>query len=254
MNRESLESGVWSLEQEDESSGSRLQTPDSRLEVKDLRKSFRDPSGGVLEVLRDVTFAAGAGEAVALMGASGAGKTTLLQVLGGLERADGGAARLGGFDILSAGVAALAAWRGREVGFVFQAHRLLADLSAEENVALPLRIARRGRREAGAAARGMLARVGLEERAAHLTGELSGGEQQRVAVARALVTRPRLVLADEPTGNLDARTAEAVSRLLLELCRDARACLLVATHNERLAAACDRTLLLRDGRTEESGV
>ena len=221
------------------------------LEVEDLRKSFREPSGGALEVLRGVSFALRAGEMAAVVGASGAGKTTLLHVVGGLEAADAGRARLGGFDITRAGASALAGWRGREVGFVFQFHHLLADLSAEENVALPLLVARLGRREALARARGLLGAVGLGGRAAHAAGELSGGEQQRVAVARALVTRPRLVLADEPTGNLDERTGDEVGALLLSLCREARACVLVATHNERLARLCDRRLVLREGRAEE---
>src|SRR5436305_944992 len=221
------------------------------LSVSDLRKSFRDPSGGALEVLRGVSFGVRAGEMAAVVGASGAGKTTLLHVVGGLESADAGSVRLGDFDVTRADAARLARWRGREVGFVFQFHHLLADLSAEENVALPLLVARRGRSESHEAARAMLERVGLAERAAHNAGELSGGEQQRVAVARALVTRPRLVLADEPTGNLDARTGDEVGALLLDLCRDTRACVLVATHNERLAHLCDRVLNLRDGRIAE---
>jgi lipoprotein-releasing system ATP-binding protein len=222
------------------------------LEVEGLRKSFREPAGGALEVLRGVSFGLAAGEMAAVVGASGAGKTTLLHVLGGLEAADAGAARLGPFDVTRASAAELAGWRGREVGFVFQFHHLLADLSAEENVALPLLVARAGWREAATAARATLERVGLGARLRHAAGELSGGEQQRVAVARALVTRPRLVLADEPTGNLDARTGEEVGALLLELCREARACVLVATHNERLARLCDRVLLLREGRLEEA--
>jgi lipoprotein-releasing system ATP-binding protein len=204
-----------------------------------------------LEVLRGVSFGLKAGEMAAVVGASGAGKTTLLHIVGGLEAADEGEARLGSFDITGADAAALARWRGTEVGFVFQSHHLLGDLSAEENVALPLLVARRGWREARAEARRMLARVGLDARTAHVAGELSGGEQQRVAVARALVTRPRLVLADEPTGNLDARTGDEVGALLLELCREARACVLVATHNERLARLCDRRMLLHEGRIEE---
>jgi lipoprotein-releasing system ATP-binding protein len=220
------------------------------LEVEGLTKSFRGAGVGALEVLRGVSFALGEGEMAAVVGASGAGKTTLLHLLGGLEAADGGRARLGAFEVTRAGAAELAAWRGREVGFVFQSHRLLADLSAEENVALPLMVARKGRREALEEARAMLASVGLSERAAHAAGELSGGEQQRAAVARALVRRPRLVLADEPTGNLDARTGDEVGALLLELARSLRACVLVATHNERLAALCDRRLTLRDGRLE----
>ena len=222
--------------------------------VEGVRKSFRDPSGGEMEVLRGESFTLRAGEMVALLGASGAGKTTLLHVLGGLEAAGAGIVRLGGFDVRGAGASELARWRSREVGFVFQAHRLLADLSAEENVALPLLVARRGWHEARERARAMLGAVGLDARAAHLAGELSGGEQQRTALARALVTRPRLVLADEPTGNLDARSGGEVGALLLDLCRLQRACVLVATHNERLARLCDRVLVLRDGRIEKSGV
>jgi lipoprotein-releasing system ATP-binding protein len=220
------------------------------LEVADLRKSFREPSGGALEVLRGVRLSLSAGEAAAVVGASGAGKTTLLHLLCGLEAADGGRVRLGAFDVTKAPTASLARWRGREVGFVFQFHHLLADLSAEENVALPLLVARAPRREALAAARDVLGKVGLAPRLRHAAGELSGGEQQRVAVARALVTRPRLVLADEPTGNLDARTGAEVGALLLSLCREARACALVATHNESLAALCDRRLVLREGKLE----
>ncbi|HEV7889582.1 MAG TPA: ABC transporter ATP-binding protein [Pyrinomonadaceae bacterium] len=224
---------------------------DFKLCVEELRKSFRDPAGGVLEVLRGVSFGVGAGEMVAVVGESGSGKTTLLHLIGGLEAADSGVARLGGFEITCATHSELARWRGREVGFVFQAHHLLADLSALENVALPLLVARTGMREAFSRAREMLARVGLEGRASHASGELSGGEQQRVALARALVTRPRLVLADEPTGNLDARNAEEVGALLLSLCRELRACVLLATHSERLARLCDRTLTLREGKLEE---
>jgi lipoprotein-releasing system ATP-binding protein len=158
---------------------------------------------------------------------------------------------LGEFDVTGASTSELVRWRGGAVGFVFQFHHLLADLSAEENVALPLLVARVRRREALARARELLERVGLGARLTHAAGELSGGEQQRVAVARALVARPRLVLADEPTGNLDARTGADVGALLLSLCREARACALVATHNESLASLCDRRLVLREGRLEE---
>jgi lipoprotein-releasing system ATP-binding protein len=233
--------------------GLRPTNSDFALVVEGVRKTFRDPAGGALEVLRGASFTLLPGESAAVLGASGAGKTTLLHVLGGLEAADSGDARLGDFDILRAQGAGAARWRGREVGFVFQFHHLLADLSAEENVALPLLVARRGWRAARTAAREMLGAVGLAARLQHAAGELSGGEQQRVAVARALVTRPRLVLADEPTGNLDARTGDEVGALLLDLCRASRACALVATHNERLARLCDRRLRLRDGRIEEGG-
>jgi lipoprotein-releasing system ATP-binding protein len=233
------------------SSNLELETLNLQLKVEDLRKSFRDPAGGALEVLRGVSFEVGAGEMAAVVGESGSGKTTLLHLIGGLEAADAGSARLGRFEITRASVSELARWRGREVGFVFQSHHLLADLSALENVALPLLVARRRKREALASAREMLSRVGLAERAAHAAGELSGGEQQRVALARALVTRPRLVLADEPTGDLDARNAEEIGALLLSLCREARARVLLATHSERLARLCDRVLTLREGRLEE---
>jgi lipoprotein-releasing system ATP-binding protein len=219
--------------------------------VEDVHKSFRDPAGGRLEVLRGVTFELGAGESLAVVGASGAGKSTLLHVLGGLERADCGDVTLGGLDISRATEEELARLRGREVGFVFQFHHLLPDLTAEENVALPMLVARESWREARRAARRLLDAVGLNARASHRPGELSGGEQQRVAVARALVRRPRLVLADEPTGNLDARNSEEAGALLLGLCREARACVVVATHNEGLARTCDRRLLLRDGRLDE---
>jgi len=230
-----------------------LGTLNFELLVSDVRKSFRDPAGGALEVLRGATLALRAGESLAVVGASGAGKSTLLHVLCGLEAADSGGLSLGGFDISRATEEELARWRGREVGFVFQFHHLLADLTAEENVALPLVLARARWREARREAARMLDAVGLAGRAAHRPGELSGGEQQRVAVARALVRRPRLVLADEPTGNLDARNAADVGTLLLTLCRDVAACLVVATHNEQLARTCDRRLVLRDGRLHDEG-
>ena len=245
------ESRAAGVEASDAPANLELETLNFELKVEDLRKSFRSPAGLELEVLRGVSFAAGAGEMTAVLGESGSGKTTLLHLLGGLEAADAGSARLGRFEITRATHAELARWRGREVGFVFQAHHLLGDLSAEENVALPLLVARASMRDAIARAREMLARVGLGGRASHASGELSGGEQQRVALARALVTRPRLVLADEPTGNLDARNAEEIGALLFSLCRDLRACVLLATHSERLARLCDRVLTLREGKLEE---
>ncbi|HVF48784.1 MAG TPA: ABC transporter ATP-binding protein [Pyrinomonadaceae bacterium] len=225
--------------------------PGGALVVEDVWKSFRNPAGGVLEVLRGVTFAAAWGEMLAVVGASGAGKSTLLHVLGGLEAADAGRVRLGEFDITRAAVAEQSRFRNASVGFVFQFHHLLPDLTAAENVALPLLVARRSNAEARGAAQAMLERVGLRERAAHRTGEMSGGEQQRVAIARALVGEPRLVLADEPTGNLDARTGEEVGALLLSLCRARPACVVIATHNEQLARTCDRRLLIKDGRVGE---
>jgi lipoprotein-releasing system ATP-binding protein len=233
------------------SSDSRLQTPDSRLIVEGLRKSFAAPGGGRLDVLRGVSFEARAGEALAIVGASGAGKSTLLHLCGGLDAADAGDVRAFGFDVTRARSAQLCAWRGAAVGFVFQFHHLLASLTAAENVALPLLVARRGTKAARAAALRALEEVMLPDRANHLPGELSGGEQQRAAIARALVTEPRLVIADEPTGNLDAATGERVGELLLRVARGRGACVVVATHNERLARLCDRVLVLDGGRLRE---
>jgi lipoprotein-releasing system ATP-binding protein len=217
------------------------------LEVRELRKAYASPTGAAVEVLRGVSLTLAAGEMLAVMGASGAGKSTLLHVLGGLDAADGGSVRLGELELTRAASAELARVRSDEIGFVFQFHHLLPDLSALENVALPLLVARRKPREARAAASALLAAVGLSERAAHRPGELSGGEQQRTAIARALVHAPRLLLCDEPTGNLDARTGESVAALLSALARTRGAGVIVATHNEQLARTCDRTLLLEDG-------
>jgi lipoprotein-releasing system ATP-binding protein len=221
------------------------------LIVEGLRKSYAAPAGGRVEVLRGVSFEAEAGEMLAIVGASGAGKSTLLHLCGGLDAAGGGSVRAWGFDVTRARASELIAWRGRAVGFVFQSHHLLPVLTAVENVELPLRVARRGGREARAAALSLIEAVGLASRAHHLPGELSGGEQQRAAIARALVTEPRLVLADEPTGNLDAHTGEQIGELLARLARERGACVLVATHNERLARLCDRTLTLIEGRLDE---
>jgi lipoprotein-releasing system ATP-binding protein len=218
------------------------------LRVAELRKAYPLPAGGMLEVLRGVSFDVRGGEMLAVVGASGAGKSTLLHVCGGLDTGEAGSVRVGATELLSAPAAQLAAVRRREIGFVFQFHHLLPDLCAWENVALPLLVARYNWRAARAAADETLAAVGLTERAAHRTGELSGGEQQRVALARALVTKPKLILADEPTGNLDAQTGAEVAALLARLCRERGAAAIVATHNAELARACDRVLLLADGR------
>ena len=219
--------------------------------MRELRKAYASPAGAALEVLRGVSFSLASGEMLAIVGASGAGKSTLLHLLGGLDTADGGSARLGETELTRASDAELTRVRGKQVGFVFQFHHLLADLSALENVALPLLVARRSPREARRAASEMLAAVGLDERASHRPGELSGGEQQRAAIARALVHAPRLVLCDEPTGNLDAHTGASVAALLSTLARTRGVGVIVATHNEQLARACDRTMLLKDGRLEE---
>jgi lipoprotein-releasing system ATP-binding protein len=220
-----------------------------RLVVDDLRKSFRTPAGAPLEVLRGVSFAVEPGEILAVMGASGAGKSTLLHVIGGLEAADGGTIRLGDFEVTKS--KGLARYRSEDVGFVFQFHHLLPDLTAEENVALPLSISRTRWTESRRLAALALERVGLDERLAHPVGHLSGGEQQRVALARAIVKRPRLVLADEPTGNLDAHQGDEIGVLLSSYCRTEQALVIVATHNLHLASFCDRRLFLEEGRITE---
>jgi lipoprotein-releasing system ATP-binding protein len=227
------------------------QTLDFGLWTLDLRKSFRTPAGATLDVLRGVSFRVEAGETLAIVGASGAGKSTLLHILGGLEAADAGEVKFGEFDLRRARNAELARFREREVGFVFQFHHLLPDLTAVENVALPLFINRRARGESIRRALATLEQTGLLERAAHNVGQLSGGEQQRVAVARALVKEPRIVLADEPTGNLDADLGDEIGARLRDYSRAQQAIVVVATHNERLAHAFDRRLLLQDGLLSE---
>jgi lipoprotein-releasing system ATP-binding protein len=218
------------------------------LTVTDLRKSFSSPGGERIEVLRGASFSAGPGEAIAIMGSSGAGKSTLLHLLGGLEATDHGTIVAGQFSIDSARASRLAKFRNSRVGFVFQFHHLLPDLTAAENVSLPLMINRTSRREALRRAARALEEVGLGDRISHLAGHLSGGEQQRVAVCRALISRPALVLADEPTGNLDTAIGDEIAHSLVSYGRDNQALLIIATHNSALAGLCDRILLLKDGR------
>jgi lipoprotein-releasing system ATP-binding protein len=222
------------------------------LVVRDLCKAFKTPGGAAIEVLRGVSFALGAGEMAAIMGPSGAGKSTLLHLVGGLDAPDSGEIKLDAFDLTRARAAALTRFRNTQIGFVFQFHHLLPDLTAAENVSMPLLINRVARRDAMRRAEEMLERVGLEGRiSAARVGLLSGGEQQRVAIARACITRPRLILADEPTGNLDARAGDETGALLASFARAEGTTVLVATHNERLALLCDRVLLLSDGRLHE---
>ena len=226
--------------------------PDIGLKVNDLRKSFRSPIGERVDVLRGVSFSARAGEAVAIMGTSGAGKSTLLHLLGGLEAADHGSIEAGNFAIDRAKPNVLARFRNAHIGFVFQFHHLLADLTAVENVSLPLRINRTNPREAMARAAEMLQQVGLDSRIANsLVGHLSGGEQQRVAVCRALITRPALVLADEPTGNLDTITGDEIAQTIVSYAQKTGSIVILATHNRSLSNLCDRTLILSDGRLRE---
>ena len=189
---------------------------------------------------------------VAVVGASGVGKSTLLHVLGGLDQIDSGTVRIGDADLAAMKPDQLTAFRNRHVGFVFQFHHLLPEFSALENAGMPMRIARRPADERDARARTLLERVGLGERLAHKPGMLSGGEQQRVAIARALVMEPRLLLADEPTGDLDEHTAETLHELLREMHRGCGLTSIIATHNPRLSAACDRVLRLEEGRLRET--
>ncbi len=219
----------------------------SFLEVRGLSKSYRI-GGRTLPVLCDLELAVAPGEMVAIVGASGVGKSTLLHLLGGLERARNGRIHADGIELTALDDDALVAFRNRSVGFVFQFHHLLPEFSALENVEMPLRIARRPVAEARARAAALLREVGLGDRLDHRSGMLSGGEQQRVAVARALVMRPALLLADEPTGNLDETTGAAVQNLLRDMHRAYGVTSVVATHNDRLAATCDRVLRLVGGR------
>ena len=217
------------------------------LSATDVQKSFRI-GRTALQVLRGVDVSISAGEFVALCGASGSGKTTLLHLLGGLDEPDQGSIHVGGRDLVSISKQAVARFRNWEIGFVFQAYHLLPELDALENVALPARMARRPVAEAEARAKELLARVGLGQRMEHRPNELSGGEQQRVAIARALINEPRLVLADEPTGNLDSATGEEIISLLADLHREEEVTLIVATHDEKVAAHAERVLRLADGR------
>ncbi len=217
------------------------------LSASGVQKSYA-VAGQRLHVLRDLDIAVGPGEMVAIMGASGVGKSTLLHVLGGLDRPDAGAIQVGGSDITGADDASLVAFRNRHVGFVFQFHHLLPEFSALENVEMPLRIARVPVAEARPKAEALLGRVGLAGRLTHRPAMLSGGEQQRVAVARALVRQPALLLADEPTGDLDEATADALHALLRDMHREFNLTAVIATHNPRLALQCDRVLRLEGGR------
>ncbi|HCE02978.1 MAG TPA: lipoprotein-releasing system ATP-binding protein LolD [Acidobacteria bacterium] len=218
----------------------------SFLQVRSLTKTYTMGERR-LPVLRGLDLTLTRGEMVAVVGASGVGKSTLLQVVGGLDRIDGGSIRIGELDIAVADDNTRVAFRNRQVGFVFQFHHLLPEFTAVENVAMPLRIARVSPGEALPRAEALLREVGLAERDDHRPGMLSGGEQQRVAVARALVMRPSLLLADEPTGDLDEHTAEELHGLLRRMHADHGLTSLIATHNTRLAESCDRILRLEDG-------
>jgi lipoprotein-releasing system ATP-binding protein len=217
------------------------------IRARDLWKRFaRD--GERIEVLKGVSLEIAPGELVAVVGPSGVGKSTLLHLLGGLERPSSGEIAYGATELSALDEAGLARFRNRQVGFVFQFHHLLPEFSALENVMLPLLIRRAPVGEARQQAEAFLRQVGLGARLSHRPGELSGGEQQRVAIARALIGEPTVLLADEPTGNLDSRTGEEVFELLRRLNRERRLTSILVTHNDALAARCDRILRMLDGR------
>jgi lipoprotein-releasing system ATP-binding protein len=219
----------------------------SFLEARNIDKSYV-AGGKQLPVLRDLSLTVLPGEMVAIVGASGVGKSTLLHVLGGLDRVNAGTVVIGGTEITSLRDADLVAFRNRQVGFVFQFHHLLPEFSALENAEMPMRIARTPLAQARPRAQELLQVVGLADRLTHRPGMMSGGEQQRVAVARALVMRPSLLLADEPTGDLDEQTADTLHQLLRGMHKTYGLTSVIATHNPRLAAACDRILRLEGGR------
>lgn len=217
------------------------------LECRGVARRFAEGSS-VLEVLRGIDLTIKAAERVAIIGTSGSGKTTLLQILGGLDDPDDGTVLVDGQPMHGGNETAKGDLRNRYIGFVYQFHHLLPEFTAEENVAMPLLIRRDAKSAAFGEARALLERVGLGDRLTHKPGELSGGERQRAAVARALITRPQLVLADEPTGNLDAGNGEHVLQLMLELNKELRTSLVIVTHDPSIAERMDRVLVLEDGR------
>ena len=219
---------------------------DPVLECRNVVREFRE-GDSTLRVLRGADLVIQPAERLAIIGASGSGKTTLLQIMGGLDEATSGEVFVHGEPMHGTSEAAKGALRNRYIGFVYQFHHLLPEFTAEENVAMPLLIRREGKPEALDKARTLLDRVGLGERLTHKPGELSGGERQRAAVARALITRPQLVLADEPTGNLDAGNGEHVLGLMLELNQELQTSLVIVTHDHGIAKRMDRVLVLEDG-------
>jgi len=224
------------------------------LEARELVKSYRGGDGGTIHVLNGVNLTVARGEMVAIVGASGAGKSTLLHVLGALDKPSHGYVVLAGEPIHGRSDEELAALRNRKVGFVFQFHHLLREFSALENVMMPMRIGGMSEKQARSRAGELLASVGLSGRMHHRPSELSGGEQQRTAVARALAVDPAVLLADEPSGNLDHFNAERLHELFERLARDLEIGMVVVTHNRSLAARADRALMLEDGKLLDTDV
>ena len=220
------------------------------LRVENLQKVFRSGKSD-LALFDNLSFQVAKGEMLAIVGESGAGKSTLLHILGALDRPSGGDVYCANSRLSSLSEEAAAEFRNREIGFVWQFHYLLPEFTAVENVALPLLLREHPRQQAEEEALRWLREVGLEQRAHHRSGELSGGEQQRVALARALITQPKVLLADEPTGDLDSRTADSVFDLIARLHRDCQLTSLIATHNLAFARRCDRVLRLQNRRMEE---
>ncbi|MBL7944447.1 MAG: ABC transporter ATP-binding protein [Flavobacteriales bacterium] len=210
--------------------------------AKSIRKKY-----GELEVLKGVDLSVAKGEVVSIVGASGAGKTTLLQILGTLERADGGSLSINGEEVTKLGSKALSAFRNQHIGFVFQFHHLLPEFTAIENVMMPGLIAGRSMKDCAPRAEELLARLNVLPRKEHKPNQLSGGEQQRVAVARALFNNPSVVLADEPSGNLDSAHAKELHQLFFDLRKELGQTFVIVTHNEELAEMADRRLVMRDG-------
>lgn len=216
------------------------------IKVTNIHKRF-----GELEVLKGISLEVKKGELVSIVGASGAGKTTLLQLIGTLSRADEGRIEIDGYDVTTLSDDALSRFRNQKIGLVFQFHHLLPEFSALENVMIPALIAGRERGEAEARARELLHMMGLTERLEHKPSQLSGGEQQRVSIARALINNPAVVLADEPSGNLDSRNRDEIHRLFFELRERTGQTIVIVTHDEKLASTADRCIRIEDGRVAE---
>ncbi|MBQ5524334.1 MAG: ABC transporter ATP-binding protein [Paludibacteraceae bacterium] len=217
------------------------------IHAKGIKKSF-----GEVEVLRGIDLDIQKEEFVSIVGASGAGKTTLLQIIGTLDRPDAGSLTVDGIDVLSLKANAISDFRCNHIGFVFQFHQLLPEFTALENVTIPALIAHRGKKEAESEAKQLLDYLGLSSRMSHKPNQLSGGEKQRVAVARALINHPKLILADEPSGSLDSHNKEELHKLLLSLKNEFRLTLLVVTHDTAMASISDRTITMKDGKIIDS--